>query len=113
MLADFIHVTHLINLKLPKASFRGSVFEFGHVGQVDLVFALSLGHPFTTALHVHVAYATISTQEYLTNLPRLIMIPLLPTFALALVSFVSSAFVILRVIIPALPPSVRVCGFFI
>ncbi|KIM91232.1 hypothetical protein PILCRDRAFT_169800 [Piloderma croceum F 1598] len=33
------------------------------------------------------------------------MIPLLLTFALALVSFTSSAFVILRVIIPVLPPS--------
>jgi hypothetical protein len=36
------------------------------------------------------------------------MIPLLPTCALALVSFASSVFVILRVIIPVLPLSVRV-----
>jgi hypothetical protein len=34
------------------------------------------------------------------------MIPLIPTLALAFVSFISSAFIILRIVIPILPPSV-------
>ena len=32
------------------------------------------------------------------------MIPLIPTLILALVSFLSSSFVILRVVLPVLPP---------
>ena len=35
------------------------------------------------------------------------MIPLIPTLAFAFVSFICSAFVILRTVIPILPPSVR------
>jgi len=57
------------------------------------------------AHHAH-TQLTLAQQEQIDNCPTnsITMIPFIPTLALAFVSFIASAFVILRIVIPILPP---------
>lgn len=94
----------------PRFELKNMVF-----GQSDVVLFVFLHHldlcspwRFNEALslrpYVRPTRHSLKHQNRISNASRT-MIPIIPTLALVFVSFLSSAFVILRILIPILPPN--------